>query len=222
MNLVAVVLEPLHFWRMLAGNFEVGMNGCGRSEALPCDRVLWLAAGSPPASHPPKISWPHHPNPTSLRPFLTATVKSRLHPDLLVCLASCPGTVLTVWCPRRLTFISWCQVGTEALWPWMSGHARHEPAVPFRQPNPTRAHDTPQCLCVVWATSPRTPPARRLLSGLAETVFRWAKSLACQVGRRLCWHDGPAPPGRGPTQVGEQVSADLPKKCFALQYSLTF
>ena len=25
--------------------FEVAMNGCGRSEALPCDRVLWLAAG---------------------------------------------------------------------------------------------------------------------------------------------------------------------------------
>ena len=115
------------------------------------------------------ISWPHHPNPTSLQSFLTATLKSRFFPDQGICLGGGSGTVLSVWCLWRLTFISWCQAGTtEALWPWMSGHARHEPAVPFRQPTPTRAHDTPQCLCVVWATSPRTHPARRLLSGWVQ------------------------------------------------------
>ena len=138
------------------------MNGCGRSEALPCDRVLWLAAARA-ASQPPKISWHHHqlslPCPSS-RPRPS---QARSPIEDLVWFGG-PGTISSVWC--LWTFISWCQAGTtEALWPWMSGPARHEPAVPFRQPTPTRAHDTPQCLCVVWATLPRTPPARRLLSG---------------------------------------------------------
>ena len=195
----------LHFWRMLAvGRFW----GCHEWKVW--GSAMWpglvTRGGAAPASHPPsKISWPHHPNGTSLQAFLTATVKKRLLPGRKSCLAGGPGTVLSVCCLRRLTFISWWQAGTEALWPWMSGHARHEPAVPFRQPTPTRAHDTPECLCVVWATSPRTPLARRLPSGWRKGGLKKGKPLA-QVGRRLCPCDGPLPPGRGPTQVGGRPS----------------
>ena len=124
----------------------------------------------PPASHPPK---PSHDHTTPTQPASSPSSRPRSSQDFSLIRESAwvggSGTVLSVWCLWRLTFISWCQAGTtEALWPWMSGHARHEPAVPFRQPTPTRAHDTPQCLCVVWATSPRTLPARRLLSGWVQ------------------------------------------------------
>ena len=75
-------------------------------------------------------------------------------------------------------------------------------AVPPAQPDKSTWHRT-MSVCSLGYLTENTPSKKTSLRlGLAGGGEDEVETVSVQVGRRLCWSDGPVPPGPGTTQVG--------------------